>query len=141
MQIKRSLLAALAFGAIFALSALTQVQAQEKAASPAGTWTWTQQGRNGGPGRTNTMVLKVEGEKVTGTISNPGRNGQTTETTIENGKVAGDQVSFSTTREFNGNKMTAKYSGKVSADAIKGKIEFERDGNTQSRDWEAKRVK
>ena len=42
-------------------------------------------------------------------------------------------------REIQGNKMTAKYSGKITGDAIKGKIETERDGNTRSREWEAKR--
>jgi hypothetical protein len=44
-------------------------------------------------------------------------------------------------REFNGNKFTIKYSGTVSGDTIKGKSEFERDGETQSREWEAKRQK
>jgi hypothetical protein len=37
--------------------------------------------------------------------------------------------------------MTSKYTGKLSADTITGKIAFERDGQTQSRDWEAKRAK
>ena len=32
-----------------------------------------------------------------------------------------------------------KYNGKVSADSIKGKSESERNGEPQSRDWEAKR--
>ena len=72
----------------------------------------------------------------------PGRNGgDPRETAISDGKVKDDEVSFSVVREFNGNKMTSKYSGKVSADTIKGKIETERDGNTRSRDWEAKRAK
>jgi hypothetical protein len=35
--------------------------------------------------------------------------------------------------------MTSKYNGKVTADSIKGKTEFERNGETQSRDWEAKK--
>ena len=43
------------------------------------------------------------------------------------------------TREFNGNKFTAKYNGKISGDSIKGKIETERNGQSNSRDWEAKR--
>jgi len=30
--------------------------------------------------------------------------------------------------------MVTKYNGKVSGDAIKGKMEFERNGETQSRD-------
>lgn len=45
------------------------------------------------------------------------------------------------TRERNGQKRTTKYNGKVSGDTITGKIEFERNGETQSRDWEAKREK
>ena len=69
----------------------------------------------------------------------PGRQGS--ETQIENGKVDGDTISFSVTREFNGNKSTSKYSGKVAGDTITGKIETERNGESRSRDWTAKRVK
>jgi len=58
----------------------------------------------------------------------------------ENGKIKGDEISFTVTREFNGNKRTMKYNGKITADAIKGKTEFERNGEAQSRDWEAKRA-
>src|SRR2546426_12754970 len=134
-----------------ALAALTQivtcallalgsvVQAQDKKADPTGTWTWTTPGRNGGPDRKSTLKLKLEGQKLTGTVSSPGRQGQATDTTIEDAKLNGDEISFTVTREFNGNKFAAKYNGKISDDAIKGKIETERNGNTQSRDWEAKR--
>lgn len=127
--------------AILTLSAVAQAQAQDKKADPAGTWTWTTPGRNGGPDRVNTLKLKVEGEKLTGTISSPGgrQGGQARDTAIEDGKIKGDEISFSVTREFGGNKFTSKYSGKVSADTIKGKMEFERNGEAQSRTWEAKR--
>ena len=121
--------------AIFALGIVAQVQA----ADPAGTWTWTFAGRQGGPERKMSLKLKVEGQKLTGTLTAPGRQGATTDTEIADGKVKGDEISFTVTREFGGNKMTSKYTGKVSADAIKGKIETERNGETQSRDWEAKR--
>jgi hypothetical protein len=50
-------------------------------------------------------------------------------------------VTFSVTREFNGNSFTAKYSGKLDGDTIKGKVDTERNGETRSRDWEAKRSK
>ena len=80
------------------------------------------------------LKLKVEGEKLSGTIS--GRGG---ETAIAEAKLKGDEISFQVTREFQGNKMTQKYNGKISGDSIKGKMEFERDGQPQSRDWEAKR--
>jgi hypothetical protein len=126
---------------IVALLALgVVVQAQQKKVDPTGKWTWTTPGRNGGPDRTSTLTLKLEGEKVTGKLSTPGRDGQARETEITEGKLKGEEISFAIVREFNGNKMTSKYSGKVSAESIKGKIEFERNGQTQSRDWEAKRA-
>ena len=136
MQLKKNLTPLLAI-AILAIG--TAVQAAD--ADATGTYGWTQPGRNGGPDRKMTLKLKVEGEKLTGTLTSPSRDGGTTDTKIEDGKVKGEEISFTVTREFNGNKMVAKYSGKVSADTIKGKIETERNGTPQSRDWEAKREK
>jgi hypothetical protein len=123
--------------AILALGAVAQ--AQDKKADPTGTWTWTTPGRNGGPDRKSTLKLKLEGEKVMGTLSAPGRGGQSSDVEISDGKLKGDEISFSVTREFQGNKFTAKYSGKITGDSIKGKMETERNGQNQSRDWEAKR--
>ena len=108
-------------------------QADDKKPDPSGTWTWSTTGQDG-TARTSTAKLKMEGEKLTGTVT-----GRQTDTAIENGKLAGDEISFSVTREFNGNKITTKYAGKISGDSIKGKISSERDGKAQSRDWEAKR--
>ena len=113
--------------------------AQDKKADPTGKWMWTVPGRNGGPDRTNTVTLKLDGEKVTGKVTSPTRDG-TRDTDIEEGKLKGDEVSFTVTSDFNGNKMSRKYSGTVTADSIKGKIEFERNGEPQKRDWEAKKV-
>jgi hypothetical protein len=116
-------------------------QAQEKKADPTGTWTWSTPVRDGGTARVTTLKLKAEGEKLTGTISMPGRQGaEPRETQIQNGKIKGDEISFTLTREFGGNTMTSKYTGKVSGDVIKGKMEFERNNETQSREWEAKRA-
>jgi hypothetical protein len=122
---------------VLLLFALT---ARAENASPAGTWTWSIPGRNGGPGRTNTLTLKIEDAKLTGKISAPGRGGQIAETPITNGKVADDTVSFAVVREFNGNSVTNNYTGKVSDDQIIGKTEFTRDGEVQSRDWKASRA-
>ncbi len=123
-----------------AVGFLAQAQAQDKKADPTGTWSWTVPGRNGGPDRKNTLKLKMEGDKVTGKLTSPARGGETRDTEIKDGKLKGDQVSFTVTREFGGNSFTQKYSGKVTADTIKGKVEFERNGEAQSRDWEAKKV-
>jgi hypothetical protein len=113
--------------------------AQLKAADASGTWTWSTPGRDGGEARKSTLKLKVEGEKLTGTMSAPGRDGQSRNIEISDGKIKGDDISFAVVREINGNKFTAKYSGKVSGDSIKGKVETEREGQARSRDWEAKR--
>ena len=111
-----------------------------QAADPAGTWTWSTPGRDGGEPRKSTLKLKVEGTKLLGTVTTPGRQGgDPVVTEISEGKVNGAEISFAVVREFNGNKFTMKYSGKVEADTIKGKIESERDGNVRTRDWEAKR--
>ena len=114
-------------------------QAADTKANPAGTWTWTQPGRNGGPDRTNSLTLKMEDSKLTGKLSAPGRDGQSNATAISDAKVDGDTLSFTVVREFNGNSNTNKYSGKISADKITGKMDSVRNGEAQSRDWEAKR--
>src|SRR6478735_8090236 len=107
--------------------------ADDKKADATGTWKWSVE-RNGNTVET-TLKLKQDGEKLTGTISGRGGN----ETAIEDGKVKGDDVSFQVTRTFNDNKFVMKYEGKLSGDTIKGKSKFEREGQEQSRDWEAKR--
>jgi hypothetical protein len=98
-----------------------------------GTWKWTTD--RGGQTVETTLKLKQEGEKLTGKIS--GRNN--TEIDIEEGKVKDDEVSFKVTRMFNNNTFVMTYKGKLEGDAIKGKISFEREGETVERDWEAKR--
>jgi len=138
MQLKQQL--SLVVCALLGLAAVTTARAEDKKADPSGTWTWSTPGRDGGEARKSTLKLKAEGEKVTGSIASPGRQGgEARETPIENGKIKGEEVTFDVTREFNGNKVTMKYSGKIAGDTIKGKVETERDGNTRSRDWEAKR--
>ena len=102
-----------------------------------GTWEWETTGGQGGQTFQQRAKLKQDGEKLTGVII--GRNDQ--ETAIKDGKIKDGEISFSVTRERQGQSMTTKYTGKLSGDTIKGKTERERDGQTQSRDWEAKRAK
>lgn len=107
--------------------------AADKKNDPTGTWTWSVPGRDGQT-RTVTCKLKLDGDKLSGSMT--GRNG---DVAIQEAKIKGEDISFQVTREFNGNKVTTKYAGKLSGDSIKGKFESERDGQTQSRDWDAKR--
>ena len=108
-------------------------QAADKKNDPTGTWTWSAPGRDGNT-REVTLKLKLDGEKLTGTIS-----GRQNDSPIEDAKIAGDDISFKVVREFNGNKMVQQFAGKLSGDSIKGKVETERNGEKTSRDWEAKR--
>ena len=122
-----------AMGMAFLLIAGT-VQAAEKP-DPTGTWKWSVTFND--MKRDFTLKLKLDGDKLTGAML--GRNNQ--ETAIEEASYKDGEVAFSVTRERNGQKFTTKYKGKVDGDTIKGKSEGMRDGQTQSRDWEAKREK
>ena len=107
----------------------------EDKADPTGTWKWEVKFND--QTREVTLKLKLEGDKLTGAMV--GRNGQ--ETAIEDGKFKDGELSFTITRQRNDQKFVTKYSGKQDGDTIKGKSESERDGQTRSREWEAKRVK
>jgi hypothetical protein len=154
----QTVLAALITGAILALG-VTEVRAADSKAT--GTWTWTQQGRGGGagggggnaPARKSTLKLKADGDKLTGSLTQPmggGRRGgagggaaaaEPTPTDISDGKIKGDEISFSVKRSFNGNEFVTKYSGKIDGDKITGKIETpgRNGGDPVSRDWTATR--
>lgn len=138
----RRLTAALLVSA-FAVCALTlsttaRAAEEKKKADATGTWKWSQPGRDGGEAREFTLKLKQDGEKLTGVVL--GRQGNETE--ISEGKVKGNELTFTVTREFNGNKFTQNYSGKIEGDTIKGKIDSTgRDGQSRTREWEAKRAK
>jgi hypothetical protein len=126
----RLLIAALV---VSGLSGLAGIAAAADA-NPTGTWKWSVT-RNEKT-RESTLKLKLDGDKLTGTIS--GRN---QDTAIENASFKDGTVSFTVTREFNDQKFTTKYSGKLDGDIIKGTQETERNGKTNSSAWEAKRVK
>ena len=122
--------------AVIALLAIFGFVTTARAADDAtGTWKWTSMFNNNSV--ESTLKLKQEGDKLTGVYV--GRNN--TESPIEEGTIKDNAVSFKIVREFNGNKFTMKYSGTLSGDTIKGKSSFDRDGQAQERDWEAKRQK
>jgi hypothetical protein len=125
-------------GAIMVMGVFVPARAQDTKVDPTGTYIWTVPGRNGGPDRTNTLALKLDGDKLIGKLTAPGRGGQTTTADISGGKITGATVSFCVVRSFNDNTVTNKFSGTLTDGVIKGKMEFERNGEAQSRDWEAK---
>jgi hypothetical protein len=103
---------------------------------PTGLWKYTIM--FGDQSREVMLTLKLEGDKLTGTV--PGRNN--TENPIEEGTFKDGMVSFKVTRTRNDQKFTTKYSGKLEGDTIKGTIESPgRDGQLRTREWTATRVK
>jgi hypothetical protein len=120
---------------VVAFAGLLGVARAEDKAGPTGTWKWTVKFND--QELNFTLKLKAEGDKLTGALSGP----RDQESKIEDGTYKDGEVAFKVTRERNGQKFVIKYKGKVSGDTIKGKSEFDRNGETMSRDWEAKRAK
>jgi hypothetical protein len=102
------------------------------AADVTGKWVAQVPGREGQT-REQTFTLKAEGAKLTGTVS-----GRQNETPISDGKVDGDNISFTVKMERGGNTVEQKYSGTVSGDEMKLKRE---GGQGQAREFTAKRAK
>jgi hypothetical protein len=113
------------------------------AADATGKWTIEQAGRNGGPPRVTTLDLKVDGAKLTGTVTRPGRGGDPMSTPISNGKVNGDKISFDVTNDMRGMTMTVKYEFTVKDDEMTGKstIPGMDGGDPRVMDVTAKRAK
>jgi hypothetical protein len=104
------------------------------AADISGTWKGTASGPNGNLER--TFVFKVEGSKLTGETT----SAMMGKSTINDGKVDGDNVSFSIVGKIQDNELTLTYKGKVSGDELR--LTSERSGGGgQSIEWVAKRVK
>ncbi len=134
----------LAAGLLIAASAT----AEDKKIDPNGKWTWTAEGRDGAL-RTNSITLKLEGDKLTGAVTGMrgggggGGGGQgggaPRETPIEEAAIKGDEVSFQVTREGQNGKMVSKYTAKIAGDMMKGKWSLDRNGEVMEREFEARR--
>jgi uncharacterized protein (DUF2147 family) len=115
------------------LAVVGMARAEDKP-NPTGTWKYTTEVN--GQSLEVTIKLRLEGNKLTGTVS-----ALDMESKIEDGKYRDGEVSFKVNREVNGNKFTIKYQGKIQGDTFKGKRELERDGQRNTREFEAKRSK
>ena len=93
------------------------------AADLNGKWVAEQPGRNGGPPRQTVFDLKASGSTLTGTMTGGGgRGGAPTPIEITDGKIDGDNVSFTVKRETQNGPMETKYKGTVSGDELKLKF-------------------
>lgn len=90
-----------------------------------------------------TLKLELKDGALSGTmLGGQTPMGQMPDVAIGDASFKGDTVAFSVTREFNGNKRTSKYEGKVEGDTIKGAVERPgRDGATMKSEWTATRAK
>jgi hypothetical protein len=126
---------------LFVLTILLVAAFGAMAADISGKWTAEQPGRNGGAPRVTTFTFKVDGSKLTGNMSRPGRGGDPTVSEISDGKVDGNTVTFSTKMSMGGNEMVQTYKGTISGDTI----EFEtsmtgQDGTPRTGKMTAKRA-
>jgi hypothetical protein len=107
---------------LFVLTILLIASFALMAADVSGKWTYEGPGRGGNPGRPVTLTLKADGATLTGTVPAGGRGGGGEPIAISDGKVDGDNISFTVKREFNGNAMVIKYEGVLNGDELKLKI-------------------
>ena len=104
-----------------------------QAADVTGTWVAQVPGR-GGETRETTFNFKVDGEHLTGTMS--GRQG---DLALSDGKIKGDELSFTVAMRFPGNDVKFNYRGKVVGDEIQ--FTRQREGSDRSQEFSAKRAK
>jgi hypothetical protein len=124
------------FSPLAVLVVASTIAATALAADATGTWTWTAKSKKGKETQ-NTLVLKADGDKLTGELTRGNRS-----TEISKGTIKDDKVTFEVTVERNGNAQTTKYEGKVEGDTIKGTQTGNRkNGGERTSDWEAKRSK
>ena len=126
---------------LFVFTILLVVAFVAIAADITGKWVAEQPGRNGGPARQITFDLKADGATLTGTMTGgmgggPRRGGVAAvprALAISDGKIDGNNISFTVKVEFNGNTMVSKYEGTLSGDELKLKVNREgRNGATTS---------
>jgi len=109
--------ALLLFGCSFAA-------AQDKSANVAGNWTVSVTGDAGSAEQ--TIVLKQDGSKITGTFKGPRQSGP-----LE-GTVDGNNISFHVAT-----RVPLDYKGTIDGDTMKGTL----TGRGKPGDWTAKRAK
>ena len=109
--------------------------AQAWAADVSGKWVAQVPGR-GGQTTETTFTLKAEGDKLTGTMSRM----QGDPAPISDGKISGDDLSFTVKLSVQGNDITFTYKGKVAGDEIKFTRTRE-GGNQPPQEFTAKRAK
>jgi len=108
--------------------------AQEKA-DPVGTWKCDYQ--IGEQKRTSTLTIKMDGDKLAGTMSWPDQK----ETNLKDVKLKDADLTFSAERVLGDNKFNVEYKFTITGDKLKGKGAVETGGEKREFDIEGKREK
>ena len=121
---------ALANGNLLAQNETAKAIPEIAAADVAGSWSWTASGF-GGQEIDAKLTLTQKASGISG-VYHGGRG----ESTIEDGKVEGDDISFKTVRSFGDREFTTTFAGKVKSGEIVGKIPSPgRNGDTREMHW------
>jgi hypothetical protein len=80
-----------------------------------GKWTGSIAGPDGGQGFPVSYTFKADGAKLTGTSLGPDNS----QTPIKDGKIEGNNISFSISIDMGGQEMKMEFKGVLSGDEIK----------------------
>jgi len=104
-------------------------------ADPVGTWKCEY--NIGDQKRTSTLMIKKDGDKLTGTMSWPDQK----DTPLKDVKSKDGELTFSAVRVLGDNKFNIEYKFMVNGDALKGKGTLDVGGEKRDFDIEGKREK
>lgn len=121
----------LAFLKFLALAIILAAAGAVSAQSSSAAGEWEASMNTPGGARPFKLILKVEGEKLTGTVKRSSGD------VPVQGTVKGSDISFGYTINYNGNNLTLTFTGKVKGDTMDGTVSF--GGNAEDA-WSAKRV-
>jgi hypothetical protein len=88
------------------------------AADPGGVWNLAYTTGNGHQ-RESKLDLKVEGDRLEGTLSSDRGTAR-----IEAGKINGDEIAFDVVRKSNNDEITVHFKGKVEGSTMKLSMQY-----------------
>jgi len=104
-------------------------------ADPVGTWKCEYE--IGGQTRTSTLTIKMDGDKLAGTMTWPDQKAEK----LKDPKLKDGTLTFSAVRRLMDNEITVEYTLRMDGDKLKGKGAAEFGGQKQEFDIEGKREK
>ena len=100
---------------------------------PVGTWKCEYE--IGGQKRTSTLTIKMDGDKLVGTMTWPDQK----ETNLKDLKLKDGTLTFSAVRKFMDNQIPVEYKLTINGDQVKGKGAAEFGGQKQEFDFNGKK--